>query len=138
MRSGRLAVFLVAYFVISMAWAYSWHLVLFHDLYVEMGAMQRAEPVFPYGIAAILVQGLVIGYLYPFYGDARGYGILSGIKFNLVAGLLVYSAMGFATAAKFEIEPSATFLAYHTVYQAAQFILTGTALGFIYRNRAPG
>jgi hypothetical protein len=42
--------------------------------------------------------------------------------------------MGFATAAKFNIEPVMPFLIYHTVFQAIQFILTGTALGLIYRK----
>jgi len=42
--------------------------------------------------------------------------------------------MGFATAAKIEIEPISSFLAYHTVFQLIQFVLTGTALGWIYRD----
>jgi hypothetical protein len=50
-----------------MGWAYPWHMVFFHDLYVEWGAFQRAEPIMPLGIAAILIQGFVISYLYPFY-----------------------------------------------------------------------
>lgn len=125
--------FLIAYFVITMGWAYPWHLVWFHDLYVEWGAVQRAQPIIPLGIAAILIQGIVIGYLYPFYYKGVGNPILQGIKFNLIIGLMTYTAMGFATAAKFDINPIAPFLAYHTVFQAIQFILTGAALGFIFK-----
>ena len=43
--------------------------------------------------------------------------------------------MGFATAAKFNIEPVAPFLMYHTVFQFIQFTLTGAALGFIYKEK---
>ncbi|MCG7935975.1 MAG: hypothetical protein JAY68_15135 [Candidatus Thiodiazotropha taylori] len=126
--------FLLAYFVISMAWAYPWHMLLFHDQYVAWGAFQRDEPIMLLGITAIVIQGLVIGYLYPFYNRGSGSAILRAIRFNLIIGLMTYSAMGFATAAKFQIEPVLPFLAYHTLFQIIQFILTGTALGMIYGN----
>jgi hypothetical protein len=134
MNVKKLGLFIVAYFVITMSWAYPWHLIWFHDLYVEWGAVQRAEPIIPFGMAAILIQGLVIGYLYPFYNKGEGNPILSGIKFNLIIGLMTYTAMAFATAAKFEINPIMPFLMYHTVFQFIQFTLTGVALGLIYRR----
>ena len=129
----KIARFTLAYFVITMAWAYPWHLIWFHDLYLSWGAMTREHPIMLLGIAAILIQGVVIGYLYPFFYKG-GQPILQGIKFNLIAGLLVYTAMGFATAAKIQIEPVSQFLMYHTVFQLIQFTLTGAALGWIYRR----
>lgn len=131
----KLGLFVAAYFVITMAWAYPWHMVLFHDLYVEWGAFQRTEPIMPLGIAAILIQGIVIGYLYPFYIRERPSTIVSGVQFALIIGLMTYTAMGFATAAKFKIEPVTDFLIYHTIFQAVQFILVGIALGWIYRHQ---
>ena len=130
----KLALFIIAYFIISMVWAYSWHLVFFHDLYKEWGAFPRDEPIMILGIAAILVQGIVIGYLYPIYKNQKNNPVIDGIKFNLIIGLMTYSAMGFATAAKFEIEPVPIFLVYHTIFQTIQFALTGTALGLIYKK----
>lgn len=130
----KVGIFVAAYFVITMSWAYPWHMVFFHDLYVAWGAFQRAEPIMPLGIAAILVQGIVIGYLYPFYNRGMGNPILRGIKFSLIIGLMTYTAMGFATAAKFQIAPVSAFLIYHTVFQAIQFVLTGAALGFIFKQ----
>lgn len=129
----RLVLYILAYFVITMAWAYPWHILIFHEKYVEMGAMTREEPVIPLGILAILIQGTVIGYLYQYYYKG-GNCIFQGIKFSLMTGLLVYTAMGFATAAKFQIEPISTFLVYHTIFQAIQFLLTGIALGLIYKD----
>ncbi len=130
----RAALFVLAYFVITMAWAYPWHMVFFHDLYVSWGAFQRAEPIMPLGIAAILFQGGTIAYLYPFHIQGRDSTIAHGVVFSLVIGLMTYTAMGFATAAKFQIEPVAPFLLYHTVFQVIQFTLTGVALGLIYRK----
>ncbi|PUB76642.1 MAG: hypothetical protein DBP03_04175, partial [gamma proteobacterium symbiont of Ctena orbiculata] len=97
------------------------------------GAFQREQPIMILGIAAILIQGVVIGYLFPLF-YRQGSPIVQGIKFNLIIGLMTYSAMGFATAAKFQIEPVGQFLLSHTVFQAIQFILTGTALGLIFRK----
>jgi len=129
----KIAAFTFAYFVITMAWAYSWHLIWFHDLYVSWGAITRAQPIIPLGIAAIVIQGMVMGYLYPFFYKG-GNPILQGIKFSLIIGLMVYTVMGFATAAKFQIAPISQFLLYHTIFQAIQFILAGAALGWIYRR----
>ncbi len=134
MNYKKLGLFVVAYFILTMGWAYPWHMVWFHDLYVEWGAFQRTEPVMALGIAAILVQGLVIGYLYPFYIEGKGRSIFVGVKFNLIVGLMTYTAMGFATAAKFNINPIGPFLIYHTIFQTIQFTLTGVALGWIYRE----
>ncbi len=131
----KLGLFVAAYFVITMAWAYPWHMVFFHDLYVQWGAFQRAEPIMPLGIAAILVQGIVIGFLYSKYDLERRKTVFDGVKFALIIGLMTYTAMGFATAAKFKIEPVADFLIYHTAFQTIQFILAGMALGLIYRER---
>ncbi len=131
----KLGLFVAAYFVITMAWAYPWHMVFFHDLYVQWGAFQRAEPIMPLGVAAILVQGIVIGFLYSKHDIERRKTVFDGVKFTLIIGLMTYTAMGFATAAKFKIEPVADFLIYHTIFQAVQFILVGIALGWIYKER---
>lgn len=120
-----------SYVVVSMAWAYPWHMFWFHDRYAQMGAMTRAEPIIPLGLLAMVMQGVVIAYLYRRWYRG-GNPIVEGVKFSLIAGLLVYSVMGPATVAKFAIEPVGEFLAYHTVFQALQFVFTGVTLGLIY------
>ncbi len=129
MKKFLLAV--LSYFVLTMLWAYPWHILWFHDLYQELGAITRETPIIPLGMVAIVIQGIVIAYLYPYYYRG-GHPVVQGIKFSLILGLLVYTVMGFATAAKFRIEPVSTFLIYHTIFQFIQFVLTGTALGLIY------
>lgn len=121
----------ISFFVLTMATAYPWHLIWFHDLYLEMGAFTRPEPIVPLGMLAVATQGVVIAYLYPFfYRD--GNPILQGIRFSLIIGLVVYSVMGFAMAAKIDINPISTFLIYGIIFQFIQFFITGTALGLIY------
>lgn len=122
-----------SYVVLTMAIAYPWHMLWFHDVYIAMGAVTRAQPIVPFGLLAMFVQGLVIAYLYPFYYHFKGSKPLtSGIKFSLIIGLMVYTVMVFAVAAKFQIEPIAKYILYGTAFQLIQYIVTGAALGLIY------
>ncbi|PCJ53782.1 MAG: DUF1761 domain-containing protein [Planctomycetota bacterium] len=124
----------ISYVILTMAVAYPWHMVLFHDMYIEMGAYTRAIPSIPLGMSAMILQGLVIAYLYPFYYKS-GNPIIQGIKFSLIMGLAVYSAMGFAMAAKIDINPISKFLLFSLMFQIIQFVLTGIALGLIYGKK---
>jgi hypothetical protein len=121
----------LSYVVISFAIAYPWHLVWFHDLYIEMGAITRAQPIVVLGVLTMFIQGAVIAYFYPSWYRG-GNPVWGGIRYSLIIGLLIYTVMGFATVAKFNIAPVATFLAYHTAFQFLQFTLTGAALGLIF------
>ncbi|MCD8534027.1 MAG: DUF1761 domain-containing protein [Verrucomicrobia bacterium] len=89
----------ISYIVLSMAIAFPWHMIWFHELYQNIGAVTRPEPIIPLGMLAMLIQGVVIAYLYPFWYRG-GNPVFQGIKFNFIVGLLVYSVMGFATVAK--------------------------------------
>ena len=131
MNIKKLVLATISYVLLSLAIAYPWHMVWFHDLYVEMGAFTRLEPIIPLGMLAMVIQGFVLAYLYPFYYRG-GQPAVEGIKFTLIAGLLIYTVMGFATAAKIDINPVSTFLIYHSLFQFIQFILTGSVLGLIY------
>lgn len=131
----KIGQFTALYFVITMSWAYPWHVIWFHDVYVQLGAITRPEPLMHFGILAILIQAVVLAHLFSFYYQKNKNAIIQGVKFNLIAGLLVYTAMGFATAAKILIEPASTFIIYHTVFQTIQFVLTGIALGWVYGRK---
>jgi hypothetical protein len=120
-----------SYSVLTMAIAYPWHMIWFHDFYKEMGAYTRGEPSIPLGMLSMAVQGVVIAYLYPFWYQG-GNPVVSGIKFSLIMGLVVYSVIGFAMAAKIDINPISTYLLFNAAFQFIQFVITGAALGLIY------
>ncbi|MDV7340695.1 hypothetical protein RYZ26_13905 [Terasakiella sp. A23] len=130
----KLILFVTAFFVLTMSWAYPWHVIWFHDLYQSWGAMGREHPLMEFGMLAILIQGTVIGILYPYYYQGVGHPIVKGVKFSLMMGLMVYSVMGFANVAKLNINPVGDYLIYHTVFQTIQFAVVGVALGWIYRK----
>ena len=131
MKTKKLILATLSFFVLTMAMAFPWHLIWFHDVYTRVGAVTRAEPIIPFGMIAVGLQGLVIAYLYPFYYRG-GHPVLQGIKFSLVIGLMVYTVMVFATAAKMQIEPVSTFILYCTAFSLIHFTVTGAALGLIY------
>jgi len=135
---SRFALAVIAYFVVTMLTAYPWHMVLFHDEYVAMGAFTRAAPVMPFGMLAILLQAVVFAYFYPlFYRNVGGGNpIVRGIQFGLFMGLTVWSVMVFATAAKIEIEPKSTFVMLATAFQIIQFTCVGAVIGLVYGNLA--
>ncbi|NVK21198.1 MAG: hypothetical protein HWD86_01655 [Kangiellaceae bacterium] len=123
----------MSYFVITMAISYPWFLIWFKADYELMGAVTRPEPIMPFGTAAMIIQGIVIAYLFSFYRkQVQGNPIVLGVKFSLIAGLLVATVMVLATAAKINIEPVNQFLLLTSAHQFLQFFLTGIALGFIY------
>ncbi len=125
---------MVSYFVLTMVLAYPWHMVLFHDVYLELGAFTRGQPIMIFGMLAIILQGWVIAFMFPhYYKSQSGNPIFIGIKYSLIMGIMVYTVMVFATAAKFLIEPVMTFVAYGTAFLVIQFVITGAALGWIHR-----
>ncbi len=121
----------ISYVMISMLIAYPWHMIWFHDLYGEMGAYTRPEPNIALGMLSMLFQGVIIAYLYPFYYRG-GHPVIQGIKFSLIIGAIVYSVMGFAMAAKIDINPISTYLLYNLMFQSIQFVITGSMLGMIF------
>jgi hypothetical protein len=125
---------IVAYFVVTMATAYPWHMLLFHEKYVAMGAFTRSEPIMPFGMTAILLQAIVFSYFYPLFYRHVGGGspIFRGIQFGLFLGMTVWTVMVFATAAKFNIEPVFDFVLLGTAFQFIQYFFVGAAIGLVY------
>ena len=121
----------IAYFILTMSIAYPWHLIWFHDVYLELGAFTRPEPIIAFGMLSIVIQGFIMAYLYSRYYRG-GHPVTEGIKFSLIYGLVIYTVMAFTTVAKFDINPISTFLLYHTIFQLIQFIVTGAAMGLIF------
>jgi hypothetical protein len=123
-----------AYFLITMLVAYPWHMLVFHEKYMAMGAFTRGEPIMLFGMLAVILQAIAFAYFYPLYYKHRGGGapLVRGIQFGLFLGMTVWTVMVFATAAKFKIEPVSPFVLLGTAFQVLQFTLVGAAIGMIH------
>jgi hypothetical protein len=54
----------LASLVPSFAVGYIWHLVAFHDVYTRL-AIYRPDPMIPFGLGSMLVQGLIFAWAFP-------------------------------------------------------------------------
>src|SRR3954469_15675646 len=121
----------VAYVVVTFAVAASWHLVFFKDLYDQLGIFSRKEPLIPLGVASIVMQALVLSYLYPIF-SRDGRPLAQGLKFGLLIGVLMASIAVFAEAGKQNVSPLATWLVFESAYYLLQFGLVGVVIAAIY------
>lgn len=123
----------LGYLLITFPLAYAWHLILFEQMYGELGYFGREEPIVAFGFGAILLQGILLSIIYPFL--CRNRSFLSGtLTFTLVMGGYHWTTHVLAAAAKQSIEPLSTWFALETIYLAIQFLLGGLLLACVYRS----
>lgn len=125
----------IAYVLITFIIAATWHLVLFKDLYDQLGIFTRKEPLIPLGIASIVMQALVLAYLYPRFSKGVG-PVKEGLAFGLLIGVLMASIAVFAEAGKQNVSSLAIWLTFESVYYLLQFGLVGVVIALIYGKRA--
>lgn len=121
----------LAYVVCTFLIAAPWHLVLFKPLYDELAIFTRKEPLIPLGLVSMLMQGLVLSYLYPFYDQGR-HSLKTGATFGLLMGVLLASSAVFAEAGKQNVTSVPTWLTLESVYFLFQFSVVGAVMGMIY------
>jgi hypothetical protein len=115
-----------------------WHLVLFQDVYVELGIFSRIEdPVIPLGVSAMLIQGGFLAYLYPLVSD-RQRPVFDGGRFGVLVGVFLATSAVLAEAGKNYVASLGTWLALEGSYYVLQFALSGMVIGVIYGRRAIG
>jgi len=131
MDARKFALAAVAYIVVTFAVAASWHLLFFKDLYDQLAIFTRKEPLIPLGIMSIIMQALVLAYLYPALYKG-GSPAKEGLKFGLLIGVLMASVAVFAEAGKQNVSSLATWLVFESVYYLLQFGVLGVIMGLIY------
>ena len=120
-----------AYLLATFPLAFVWHLVVFKEIYDELGIFNRGEPIVALGFAVILIQGLLLSYLYPrFYRGGRP--ALEGVRFGLLMGIFLWSSQVVAAAAKHEVSSLSTWLVIESAYFAVQFLIVGLLIGLVY------
>ncbi len=125
------------YIVITMALGMAWHFVFFKELYDSLGIYNRAEPIIPLGFVSMIIQGLVLAYLYPlFYRGGSPIG--QGVKFGLLMGVFLFSVSTLANAAKIQVASMATWLLIQTAFHGVQFLLVGAGIGLVYGRLTRG
>lgn len=138
----RFALAVLAYVVPTFILGFTWHLVLFKAVYDAFGVYNRAEPIIPLGLGTMIVQGVVLAWL---YGRAADAGAASSrrdaLAFCLVMGVFFTSGTVVALAAKAVIHDLAGWFAYSFAFSGLQFAMAGAAFGQVFhggqRDHAP-
>jgi len=129
MRKFVLAI--LAYAIPSMAIAFPWHFVWFKDLYHQLGIYNRGQPIIPLGLLSMLIQGVILAYLYPrFYKG--GNPIAQGIKYGLIMGVYLFSVSTLANAAKIQVTSLSHFLFIQAAFHSIQFVVSGALIGLVF------
>ena len=114
----------LTYLVVSFILGAVWHVVLFKEYYRKLAIYSNIEkPRFAFGFLAMLLQGFVLAYVYPFIENQLLFG---GGLF-----LLLLSFMVFAEAGKQNATSLSGFVFIQTAFCAVQAILVALAFGLI-------
>ncbi|HSF20201.1 MAG TPA: DUF1761 domain-containing protein [Vicinamibacteria bacterium] len=134
MKMKTLLLGTIAYLLVTFPLAFVWHLVAFKRIYDELGIFNRQEPIVALGFLVIVIQGLLLSYVYPIFRRSADW-TKDGLKFGLIMGLFLWSSQVVAAAAKHEVTSLTAWLGIETIYFALQFTLVGLALGWVYGHK---
>lgn len=123
----------LGYLLITFIHGFTWHLVFLKDFYEGAGPYNRPQPLFAFGVAAMLIQGVVLSWVFPLVRRG-GSSFAEGLKFAGVMGLFMYSLTSIAFVAKTQVASIPGWLGVQALFHVIQFALTGVILGLVYRD----
>lgn len=126
----------IGYIVVTFIIAAGWHLGLFKGVYDELEIFTRKEPLIHLGIISMILQGVVLAYIYPI-GYQGGSPIKEGLRFGLLMGIFMGSNAVFAEAGKQQVSSLSTWLILESIYYLLQFSIVGIVIGWIYGKQVP-
>ena len=125
---------LAAYVIPSFPIAFVWHLVLFEQKYHAL-KIYRDEPLIAFGLASMIIQGVIFSWLYPrvFVRDS-GTFLKDGLLYGLGAGLLSWSFTTLAVAAKNVMVSVPDYVLLETAFTVLQFAVVGPLIALAWRR----
>ena len=125
-----------AYLLPTFPLGYFWHLKTFHEQYERL-AIFREQVIIPFGLATMVIQGLLFAWLYPrLFSTARADWLASAASFAGVFGLLAWSFTTLPVAAKYRMASVESFLALETAFTAVQFAVVAPLIALAWRDAA--
>jgi hypothetical protein len=123
-----------AYLVPSFPIAYAWHLVWFAPSYEALG-IYRPDPIIPFGLLSMLIQGVIFSLAYPrFFPDRDGAVLRPGLVYGAGLAILSWSFTTLAVAAKNIMGSVPIYLALETGFTVLQFVVVGPLIALAYRR----
>ena len=123
-----------AYLLPSFPIAYAWHLVWFAPSYHALG-IYRPDPIIPFGLLSMLIQGVIFSLAYPRFFPDRGSAVLRpGLLYGAGLAILSWSFTTLAVAAKNIMGSVPAYLALETGFTLLQFVVVGPLIALAYRR----
>lgn len=123
-----------AYLVPSFPIAYAWHLVWFAANYEALG-IYRPDPIIPFGLISMLIQGVIFSWAYPRLFPHRGGSVWRpGFLYGAGLALLSWSFTTVAVAAKHVMASVPTYIVLETGFTLLQFAVVGPLIARAYRD----
>ncbi len=120
-----------SYLILTFLIAAVWHLALFKNVYVRLGVFTRPRPIIWLGLLSMVLQAVVVAYLYPrYYGG--GAPLAEGATFGLLLGVFMGTNAVLAEAGKNQVASLRTWIVLEGVYYLLQFIVVGAVIGMVY------
>jgi hypothetical protein len=123
-----------AYLVPTFPIAYAWHLVWLAPSYEALG-IYRPDPIIPFGLGSMLIQGVIFSLAYPRFFPAGGGAVLRpGLIYGAGLAILSWSFTTLAVAAKNLMGSVPTYLVLETGFTVLQFVVVGPLIALAYRR----
>jgi hypothetical protein len=123
-----------AYLVPTFPIAYVWHLVWLAPSYDALG-IYRPDPIIPFGLISMLIQGVIFSLAYPRFFPDRGSLVLRpGLIYGAGLAILSWSFTTLAVAAKNIMGSVPTYIALETGFTVLQFVVVGPLIALAYRR----
>lgn len=123
----------LAYMLPTFPLGFLWHLTIFADYYASL-QVYRAEPLIPFGVLSMLVQGIIWAVIYErlFAGEP----ILSGArKFAMLACPLAWSFMVVAAGAKHLMASVSEFVIIEPAFILLQYAIVSPLIAAVYARK---
>lgn len=116
--------YVFSYIVPSFILGAVWHVVLFPKYYQKLAIYSRIDrPRFEFGLAAMILQALVVAYVYPLVGNL--------LVFGLGLFMTLSSFMVFAEVGKQNTNSLSGFLLIQTAFCALQAVIVTAVFLFV-------
>jgi hypothetical protein len=123
-----------AYLLPTFPIAYLWHLVVFAPAYDAL-AIYRPDPIIPFGLASMLIQGVAFSWAYPRLVSTRAGAIWRpGLFYGFALAVLSWSFTTLAVAAKNTMASVPTYIELETGFTLLQFAIVGPLIALAHRD----
>lgn len=128
----KLFLAVLAYMLPTFPLGYFWHLTVFADFYKSLH-VYREDIFIPFGIGAMLVQGVIWAVLYRrlFAGEKV---IRGAVRFASIAAPLAWSFMALAVSAKHQMTSPFAFLGIETCFIAVHYAIVSPLISMVFRD----